>query len=289
VVYGPVLAGLAILAFFVWYEARIEHPSLNVRLFRDPRLSASVGAIALVFFALGGVVLFVSLYLQNVRGYSALQAGLLTIPLAAGQLLLSPRSSNLVKRFGTKRVTALGLAMVALCMLSYRLTAVHSPIWILEVTFFVQGAGMAMVMPPATTTVMSVLPRDQAGSGSAINNVARQVSIALGVAILGSLVTSIYRDQMKPHLAVLPASLRDAAGESIGATAGVAEKLGPPGRALLAPSHTSFVHAMHVTSSISAAIALLGSLVVLRWMPGIGKEEGGDRVTELERREQVEV
>ena len=70
--YGPVIAGLALLAFFVWYESRIEHPSLNVRLFRDGRLSASVGAIALVFFALGGVVLFISLYLQNVRGYSPL-------------------------------------------------------------------------------------------------------------------------------------------------------------------------------------------------------------------------
>ncbi len=288
-VYGPVLGGVALLAFFVWYESRIEHPSLNVRLFRDARLSASVGAIALVFFALGGVVLFVSLYLQNVRGYSALQAGLLTLPLAAGQLFFSPRSAGLVKRFGAKRVTATGLAMVAAALLSYRLTAVHSPIWVLEVTFFVQGSGMALVMPPATTAVMSVLPRDEAGSGSAINNVARQISIALGVAILGSLVSSIYRDQMRPHLAVLPERLRDAAGESIGATAGVAERLGPSGRALLAPSHTSFVHAMHMTSSISAGVALLGSLVVLRWMPGLGKAGDGDQVSKVEQREQVEV
>jgi MFS transporter, DHA2 family, multidrug resistance protein len=286
-VYGSVLAGLALLAVFVWYESRIEHPSLNVRLFRDGRLSASVGAIALVFFALGGVFLFVSLYLQDVRGYSPLQAGLLTLPLAVGQLLFSPRSAGLVARYGAKRVAASGLTMVALALLSYRFTAVHSPIWVLEITFFVQGAGMALVMPPATTAVMSVLPREQAGSGSAINNIARQVAVALGVAVLGSLVSSIYRDGMKPHLTVLPERLRDAAGSDIGTTTGVAEKLGAAGRTLLPPAHDSFVHAMHVSSAISAAVAFLGALVVLRWMPGKGTAEA--ELPPVEQRETVEV
>jgi MFS family permease len=164
--------------------------------------------------------------------------------------------------------------MVAIALLSYHVTAgVHSPIWMLELTFFVQGAGMGMVMPPATTAVMSVLPRDQAGSGSAINNIARQVAVALGVAVLGSLVASIYRSDMKPHLTALPVKLRETAGESIGATAGVAEKLGPAGRAIMDPAHQSFVHAMHVTSAISSAVALLGALVVLKWMPGKNAEE----------------
>jgi DHA2 family multidrug resistance protein-like MFS transporter len=286
-VYGPAIAGVALLAVFVWYESRIDHPSLNVRLFRDGRLSASVGAIALVFFALGGVVLFVSLYLQNVRGYTPLQAGLLTLPLAAGQMIFSPRSAGLVRRFGVRPVTATGLVMVALALLSYHLTAVHSPIWILEVTFFVQGSGMALVMPPATTAVMSVLPREQAGSGSAINNIARQVAVALGVAVLGSLVSSIYRSEMKSHLTALPAKLRDTAGESIGATTGVAERLGPAGRAILDPAHHSFVHAMHVTSAISSAVALLGALVVLKWMPG--KTADMTPAPPVERRDPVEV
>jgi EmrB/QacA subfamily drug resistance transporter len=287
-VYGPVLAGLVLLAVFAWYETRIEHPSLNVRLFRDGRLSASVGAIALVFFALGGVVLFISLYVQSVRGYSPLGAGLLTIPLAAGQLLVAPRSARLVSRYGSRRVAATGLIMVAAALLSYHVTAtVDSPIWLLEITFFVQGTGMGMVMPPATTAVMSVLPREQAGSGSAINNIARQVAVALGVAVLGSLVTSIYRTGMKPHLTALPASLRGTASESIGATAGVAERLGPAGRALLGPAHESFVHAMHVTSAISSAVALLGALVVLRWMPGKSPQESFE--VSAEEREPIEV
>jgi EmrB/QacA subfamily drug resistance transporter len=287
-VYGPVIAGVTLLAVFVWYESRIEHPSLNVKLFRDGRLSASVGAIALVFFALGGVVLFISLYLQNVRGFSPLKAGMLSLPLAAGQLLVSPRSATLVGRFGSRRVAATGLAMVAFALLSYHVTAtVDSPIWMLEITFFVQGAGIGMVTPPATTAVMSVLPREQAGSGSAINNIARQVAIALGVAVLGSLVASLYRSGMQPHLAALPAGLRQTAGESIGATEGLAERLGPAGRALLDPAHRSFVHAVHITSAISSAVALLGALVVLRWMPGKKHTEATE--PSADRREPVQV
>jgi len=287
-VYGPVLAGLALLAVFAWYETRVEHPSLDVRLFRDGRLSASVGAIGLVFFALGGVILFISLYVQSVRGYSPLGAGLLTLPLAAGQLLAAPRSARLVTRYGARSVAATGLILVAAALLSYHVTAtVDSPIWLLEITFFVQGVGMGMVMPPATTAVMSVLPREQAGSGSAINNIARQVAVALGVAVLGSLVASLYRTGMQPHLTALPAALREPAGESIGATMGVVDRLGPAGRVLLSPAHESFVHAMHVASAISSAVALLGALVVLRWMPGKGATETSSAVTE--EREPVEV
>src|SRR2546430_12558550 len=90
-VLGPIAAGLAILAFFTWYERRLRYPSLDVRLFRNPRLSSAVGALALVFFGMMGALFFLSFYLQSVRGYSALQAGLLSLPLAARPPLMAPR------------------------------------------------------------------------------------------------------------------------------------------------------------------------------------------------------
>src|SRR5256885_16631248 len=96
-VLGPIFGGLAVLALFAWHESRTSHPALDVRLFRDRRLSASVGAIALLFFGMGGVFFFTSFYLQNVPGYPPLAAGLLTVPFAAGQLLASPRSAGLVQ------------------------------------------------------------------------------------------------------------------------------------------------------------------------------------------------
>jgi MFS family permease len=139
---------------------------------------------------------------------------------------------------------------------------------VLAVAFFIQGAGMGMVMPPATEAVMSVVPRERAGAGSALTNTARQVSGALGVAVLGSILAQAYRSQLGPHLGGLPAAARNAATSSITASQAVAARLGPAGRDLSRFADTSFVHAMHLTTLISAAITLLGAVVVMRWMPG---------------------
>jgi hypothetical protein len=118
---------------------------------------------------------------------------------------------------------------------------------------------------------MSVVPRERAGAGSALTNVARQVSGALGVAVLGSILAQAYRIQLSPHLGALPAQARGAATGSIEATQAVAAKLGTgsaAGRDLAGFADSAFVHAMHITTLISAAITLLGALVVMAWMPG---------------------
>ena len=267
-VLGTALAGLAVLALFAWYEARLSHPSLDVRLFRDPRLSSAVAAIALVFFGMLGAFFFLSFYLQSVRGYTPLQAGLLTLPFAAGQMLVSPRSATLTRRFGAKAVGTAGLLTVTVSLAGYQLLGTSTPIWVLGVIFFIQGLGMGGVMPSATEAVMSVVPRERAGSGSALTNTARQVGGALGVAVLGSIVAQVYRDQLSPHLAALPAAARNAATGSITATQAVSSRLGPEGARLDGLANTAFVHAMHVTTVISAVITLAGALVVLAWMPG---------------------
>jgi EmrB/QacA subfamily drug resistance transporter len=267
-VLGPIVGGLVILAAFAWYESRIQHPSLDVRLFRDRRLSASIGALGLVFFGMGGVFFFTSFYLQNVRGYTPLDAGLLTVPFAAGQLLMSPRSARLVQRYGAKAVGATGMFVMAAAIGGYASLGPASPIWMLAVLFGIQGAAIGVSMPAATSAVMEVLPRERAGAGSALTNTARQVAVALSVAILGSVLAVFYRNSLSPSLTGLPAAARDAASSSITATQAVAQQLGPAGRSLLAPANEAYVQAMHVTTLIAALLALAGGFVVLRWMPG---------------------
>jgi EmrB/QacA subfamily drug resistance transporter len=267
-VLGPVAGGLAVLAAFAWYEARIEHPSLDVRLFRDRRLSASVGAIALTFFGMGGVFFFTSFYLQNVRGYSPLAAGLLTVPFAAGQLLASPRSAGLVRKYGAKIPSAAGMFVMTAVIACYATLGTASPIWLLGVMFAIQGAAIGVVMPAATAAIMDVLPRERAGAGSSLTNVSRQVAVALSVAVLGSILAEFYRNSLSPTLAHLPAAARDTASSSITATQAVAQQLGASGRSLLGPADSSFVSAMHITTLVAAGLVLAGALVVLRWMPG---------------------
>ncbi len=219
-VLGPILGGLVILAAFAVYESRIQHPSLDVRLFRDRRLSASIGSLGLVFFGMGGVFFFTSFYLQNVRGYTPLAAGLLTVPFAAGQLLMSPRSARLVQRYGAKAVGATGMFVMAGAIAGYATLGTASPIWLLGVLFGIQGAAIGISMPAATAAVMDVLPRERAGAGSALTNTARQVAVALSVAILGSILAQFYRNSLSPSLTHLPASARGAASSSITAHPG---------------------------------------------------------------------
>ena len=277
-VLGPVAAGLAALAVFGWHEARTAHPSLDVRLFRDPRLSSAAAAIALVFFAMGGVYFFISFYTQNVRGYSPLYAGLLTIPLAVGQLLFATRSARLVRRFGAKAVCTTGLVVMSAALVGYHFLGTSTPVWLLEITFLVQGCGMGLVMPSATEGVMSVIPRERGGAGSAITNTSRQVAVALGVAVLGSVLAQAYRSRLSPYLSVLPASARKNATVSIAQTQQIAQHLGPAGHRLLVGASSSFVAAMHLTALISVLIAAAGAAAIAIWMPGRGALGAGGQV-----------
>lgn len=267
-VLGPIVAGFAVLALFVWHEARADQPAFDVRLFRDPRMSAAVASIALCFFAAAGVFFFSNFYMQSVRGLSPLQSGAMVLPFAAAQLVFSPRSAAMVRRFGAKAVCTVGLLLVTAALAGYQFVGTDTPLWVLGLVFFVQGTGMANVMPPATESVMSALPREKAGAGSAVNNVARQVAVAMGVAVLGSVVAQVYRDDLRGDLAALPAGAREAAGQSIESTHAVAGRMGPAGQALIDPANAAFVHAMHTAALAAAVIAFLGAMVVLKWMPG---------------------
>jgi EmrB/QacA subfamily drug resistance transporter len=288
-VLAPIAGGAAVLALFAWHEARTDHPAFDVRLFRDPRLSAAVAAIALCFFAATGVFFFGNFYMQSVRGLTALQSGLMVLPFAAAQLIFSPRSAAMVRRFGAKAVCTSGLLLVSAALFSYRFVGEHTPLWIMCVVFFVQGAGMANVMPPATESVMSALPREKAGAGSALNNTARQVAVALGVAVLGSVVASVYRGDLADRLAALPAGVREAAGQSIEGAHAVAERLGPAGEGLIGPANAAFVHGMHAASVAAAVIAFLAAMVVLRWMPGRAPAAGGTAAGTPQEREAAQV
>ncbi|MFI9273537.1 MFS transporter [Kitasatospora sp. NPDC052896] len=270
---GIIAAGVVLLVLFILWERRTDHPALNVKLFRHRSFSAAVAVVGMVFFALMGLTFFLSFYMQAVRGFSPLKCGVLLIPLAAAQLIFSSRSAGLVKRFGHKAVTATGMALVTLALGSYAFVGTDSPIWHLEIALFAMGMGMANVMPPATAAVMASVPREKAGEGSAISNTVRQVGGALGVAVLGSILTSAYRSRMTPVLDSVPqlhsspGTVKDLSG-SITATQAFIEKVGPRADALAAPANDSFVHAMHLAVGGSVTVGALGVLIALLWLPG---------------------
>ncbi|WP_101783202.1 MFS transporter [Nonomuraea indica] len=267
-VYVPALVGVAVLGLFVWWERRIDHPIFDVRSFANVRFSSAIGMMGIVFFAMMGGMFFLTFYLQIVLGFSPIEAGALMIPFAAAQLIFAPLSQRVNQRFGAKLASTVSMTVIALVLASYALFDANTPILLIEVVFFVQGAAMANIMPPATTAIMESLPREKAGVGSAMSNTVRQVAGALGVAVLGSVLSSTYRGEVAPALSALPADAQHAAGESIMATVGAAESLGAQGQAILKPAFAAFIDGMHVTALVSAVIALAGVAVVAKWMPG---------------------
>ncbi|UGQ09936.1 MFS transporter [Yinghuangia sp. ASG 101] len=256
-----IAVGVVILAVFVWYERRSDHPALDVKFFREPAFSAAAAAIGLVFFALMGVTFFMAFYLQSVRGYTPLETGLFLLPLAVGQLIFAPRSAGLVRRFGVRAVTTVGMLVVTATFLSFTPMGRDTPMWLLCGVFFFQGVGMALVMPPATNSVMASLPREKAGAGSAVTNTVRQIGGALGVAVLGSVLSSVYRDRIGGN------GVPKGADESIEATLGAAEHAGPSGLAWVEPAKDAFIGAMHYAALGSAIVAAIGAFVVFRWLP----------------------
>ncbi|MGK5676388.1 MFS transporter [Micromonospora sp. URMC 106] len=268
VVWAAILGGLAVLAWFVAYERRSDHPSLDVRLFRVPRFAAPVAIVGLVFFAAMGVMFFSSFYLQLVRDYSPLETGLLFLPFAVAQLVFAPRSAAMVRRYGGRAVAVVGLALTTVSLGAFAFVGESTPIWVVLVVFFLQGTGMANIMPPAMESIMSALPREKAGVGSAVSNTVRQVAGALGVAVLGSVLSAVYRADVDSALRDLPAGARDAAGESISGAYAAAGQLGPAAPQLIAVANDAFVAAMHWAAGLAAVVSAVGILVVLRWMPG---------------------
>jgi EmrB/QacA subfamily drug resistance transporter len=277
---GKVLGGFALsvmlLAAFVLWERRAEHPMLDVRLFRNPRFSTAAGAISLTFFALFGAFFLLTQLLQSVMGYSPLQAGVRLLPMAATQMVVAPASARVVERYGSKIVVASGLVIAAVGMLlASRLTAGAAYAEV-ALALVVMAAGFAMMMPAATEAIMGSLPRAKAGVGSAVNDTTRQLGGAFGVAVLGSVTSSTYRPAVRDAVAgsPLPAGASpDAVADQIGAAMEAAQRIGgEPGRLLADAASQAFVDGMSTSLTIAAAIMAVGAVLVWMFLPARGRD-----------------
>ena len=259
---------VVVLSAFIAWELRVEHPMLDIRLFRNPRFSAASASVSLVFFALMGVIFFLTQYLQSVLGYDPLQAGVRVMPVAAGLMVAAPLSARLAERVGTKVMVAGGLGVVGLGLLLMSTVSVGSGYGRVGLAMLVLGFGMGSAMAPATDSIMGSLPLAHAGVGSAVNDTTRQVGGALGVAVLGSLLTSGYGAHMDGHLSRLPDHAASLAHDQVAGAAAVADRIGgQAGAALNAAAHSAFISAMDTTVLVAAAVAFTGALLAALFLP----------------------
>jgi EmrB/QacA subfamily drug resistance transporter len=268
-------AGVAILGLFIAWERRTAHPMLDVSVFRNLRFSAASLSVTFVYFALMGVMYFLSTYLQSVLGHDALDAGIRMLPIAGGMLLTAKPSVVLTRRLGTKATVASGLGTVAGALVLLTRLGIDSGDGQISLTLALMGAGVGMAMAPATEAIMGAVPKDKAGVGSAMNDVVREVAGTLGIAVLGSVLASAYATGMEGPTADLSPDAAAAASDSVGAAHAVAGQLGGSAEsALVAASNGAFVDAMSTTATIAAAIAVVGALIAAAFLPARARATG---------------
>ena len=272
----PIVLGVLIIAGFVIYEARSDHRSFDVTLFKNRGYAVSISAVSLAFFALSGVTFTLPFLLQTLRGLSTLQAGLCFLPFAVGQFLAAPRSAKIVARFGYRPVMTTGLVIVGIALIGLSVVSLTVPLWFVLVVFFFFGAGMGLVIAPASTVMQNILPLGKVGAGSAVQNTVRQVFGAFGIAIIGTLLATRYASLAAPSLDKLPnAAGRNLASQSVELTKVVLEKAEAKGapQAVIAQiqhgAYEAFLSASHFTTIICAVIVLLAAAIVGFLLPTI--------------------
>ncbi|MDI2036492.1 MFS transporter [Paenarthrobacter nitroguajacolicus] len=272
---GFIALGLALIPVLVAVERKTKAPALDVALFRRAAFSAGTLAISLAFFALTGGTFLLVFFVQLVLGKTPLELGLLLLPVAAGSVASALGSAALVRFMGFKLTITFGLLALAAALAAFLLMDAHTSIFLLESGLFVAGLGMGSVMGSTTTLVMSAVDAEKAGVGSAVNNTLRQLGAALGVAALGSVLSTAYKSQLGAALAFLPPELQAKGEDSLGATMFVLEQASgsfagdaEAFQKALIQAQTAFVDAMHTTFVVGIVVLLLGSLIAAIWVPG---------------------
>lgn len=258
------LLGAAALTLFVRRQLRLETPLLDVRLFRDRRFTAAVTASLISLVGLSGVIFVVSQYLQLVRGYEPLQAGLAELPAFAGSVAGGLLTARIARRYGARKaltvsLLAMGLAAGALGWLQQDTTYL-----LLAVSFLITGTAEGVVYTLGADLVLSAAPADKAGAASAVSETAYELGTALGIALVGSVVGSIYAGGLAVPAGASPEAAARA-GESLGAAVETANGLSPDvAQPLLASAKDAFVHGMN-SAGLLAGVLLVGA-GVLAWL-----------------------
>ena len=278
------LASFAVLGAFVTWEAHSSHPMLKLAFFSDRRFSVAAAAECLGTFGLMGALFLQTQFLQFYLGYSPLQAGLRILPVAALLLVSAPLSSVIARLIGARLTVAAGLLAIAGGL--WQVSAASTPgVTYAEVVpgLLLIGLGAGLLLPTATNSVVGSVPLGDAGVGSASNAVALQVGGALGVAVIGSVMSTRYRDRMTAALAGrhVPAAVAHTILGSLGGALAVATRVGGLTGALLASAaQAAFASGCEVALAAGAAVALGGAVLVLAGLPSRSTRQAPDAPVE---------
>jgi DHA2 family multidrug resistance protein-like MFS transporter len=266
------LVGAGAGVVFVRRQRTLDTPLVDVSLFRNRSFSGTVLAALIAIFAFSGLLFFFSQYLQLVRGYSPLQAGIRELPITLASVVAAVIATAVIVRLGVGRALAASL-LIAGAGLGVLAVAEGRPdyVW-LALGLAVIGVGIGLALTATTDAILSSVPRERAGAASAISEMAYELGIALGIALLGTLHTLLYRSAL-PDLSGYSAGTRDAVTESLAVGTEHVVSTGEGGPGLLDAAGDAFADAMQVSSVIAAALLVLAALVAWKVIPSTARAD----------------
>ncbi|MFD8273984.1 MFS transporter [Streptomyces flaveolus] len=263
------LLGAAALYGFVRRQLTMPVPLLDMRLFRSRGFSGAVLADLLTILGLSGLVFFLSQYLQLVQGRPPFQAGLAELPAAIGAVVAGLIAGRVARRFSVRAVVSGGLAAVGLALAALTVIGQHTGYPLLGTALLVVGVGAGFSFTVTADVILSSVPKEQAGSASAVSETAYELGAALGIALLGSIVTGVYRDFTGP--AGTPAAAHESLG---GAVQAASELPADTAGALLDAARQSFVDGLTLASGVGAVVLLAAAGAAWFLLRGQRLEDG---------------
>lgn len=272
---AAVIAGVGLVAFVAW-ELRHPHPMLDVRKFALRPFSGSMLAVMFFFFGMFAVIYYSTQFLQFVLGYGALETGVRLLPLGGAVFLGSAVTGVLAPKLGVRVMAVTGLAIGTAGMFLLTQIDKGSTYGDFLVPLMMLGLALGLAISPATDTIMGSFPESELGVGGGVNDTALELGGALGIAVLGSLLGTAYRDELTGLVGNrLPAQAMETAKDSVGAGLAVAERVaqdpsaGPQqAQSAVDAVHQAFAHGVAQTSLIGGIIMAAGTLIVLAVLPG---------------------
>jgi Na+/melibiose symporter-like transporter len=277
---GAFAVSAVAIGLFIWRESTAKHPMLDLNLFRDRRFSVASAGMTLTFFAMFGTFFLLAQYLQLVLGYTPLESGLVQLPFAFIIMFVAPQVPRFVRRFGSAWVVPVGMTSIAVGLSLMSLLEVGSSLFNLYLAMIPLAAGMAISMTPQTSLIMSSVPLARAGVGSAMNDTTRELGGALGVAVLGSIVTSKYLSGMATSIAGLPQQAADVADSGLSGAIAVGQQIGgDQGAALVQSARQAFVDGLGAAAIVGAVVVFGAAIAARMLLPRSGDAFTGEATT----------
>ena len=272
---GTFAVAIVVLGLFVAWELHVDEPMLDMGFFKNPAFSTGTGGMILVFLSMYGVMFLITQYFQLVLGYSPLSSALRTLPMAPIMIIVAPLTPRLSKKFGSHRVVAGGMVLIAFGFLMFRALSVDTPYWYVLLAFLPLVGGIALTMSPMTAAIMGAVPARRAGAGSAMNDASRELGAALGVAVLGSVAASHYASAMGGVVGKISVGQRGEAETSLAGALDVGAKLpAAAGHALTLGAQDAFIGGIQLAVTAGAILAIVAAVIVYRFLPHVTTQDG---------------